>query len=153
MAQLDEARQFIRLFSDVYLLLHRVGEPCQVHLTPQSRALLLHLAWSGPLTISELVQHTGRAQSVVSEVVAGLVRSSFLSRVRDPRDRRRTLIWLTPLAHDWLEQESEPLDRVRTQSALDAASPALRRRLFRVLAEFVDVATSCCNQKKQGEQI
>jgi DNA-binding MarR family transcriptional regulator len=131
------AAQFIELFSAIFAALHRRGEPSGPNLTPEGRGLLVHLAWSGPLTVGELAQHTGRAQSVISESVSVLESHEMLARVRDPRDRRKTLVWLTDRARDWLAQEHEPLDRARTEAALGAVDPQLRQQLIDCMTQFV----------------
>src|SRR5512147_2853911 len=128
------------LFSDVYTLLHRRHYPQGIPLTPEGRGLLLHLAWSGPLTIGDLALHTQRAQSVVSESVAVLESHEMLARVRDPRDRRRTLVWLTERARNWLAEEQEPLDRERTAAVLEAMSESERNQLFDALGCLVATA-------------
>jgi DNA-binding MarR family transcriptional regulator len=134
------AANFLQLFAESYALLHRRIQPRGIALTPEGRGLLLHLAWSGPLTIGDLALHTDRAQSVVSESVAVLESHAMLARVRDPRDRRRTLVWLTELAREWLAEEQEPLDRARTEGVLDAMGPARRQRLMESFADFIATA-------------
>ncbi|HEY5957086.1 MAG TPA: MarR family winged helix-turn-helix transcriptional regulator [Polyangiaceae bacterium] len=134
----SHASQFIQAFSAVFEALHRRYDPAALNLTPEGRGLLLHLAWSGPLSIGDIAQHIERAQSVVSESVSALESHGLLVRVRDPRDRRRTLVWLTDRAIGWLAQEQEPLDRARTEAALDAMEPARREHLIAALSDFVE---------------
>lgn len=136
----DTIASFLQLFADSYALLHRRIQPRGIALTPEGRGLLLHLAWSGPLTIGDLALHTDRAQSVVSESVAVLESHAMLARVRDPRDRRRTLVWLTELAREWLVEEQEPLDRAKTESVLRAMGPVRRQRLMASFADFIATA-------------
>ncbi len=136
----DTATRFFRLFAETYALLHRRRQTQGIPLTPEGRALLLHLAWSGPLTIGDLAIHAERAQSVVSESVAALESHALLARVRDPRDRRRTLVWLTELARDWLAEEQEPLDRTRTARVLAAMEPTPRQQLLEAFEGFIATA-------------
>ncbi|MGC4069555.1 MAG: helix-turn-helix domain-containing protein [Polyangiaceae bacterium] len=63
----EMARRFIAAFSDTYRALHRSVASKWAPLTPQGRAVLLHLEWAGPMTIGDLAKHCERAQSVVSE--------------------------------------------------------------------------------------
>jgi DNA-binding MarR family transcriptional regulator len=91
----EAAREFSGLFPRVYLAFHRRDE--QRELPNASRAVLQHLALTGPLTIGEMARHLSRAQSVVSEIVDHLERDGLLERMRDPRDKRRVLVWLTEL--------------------------------------------------------
>lgn len=134
------AERFIHLFSATYSLLHRRGRSQGIELTPEGRGLLLHLAWTGPLTIGELALHANRAQSVVSESVDVLEKHEMLARVRDPRDRRRTLVWLTERARQWLAEEQEPLDRDCTSRAIAAMDPAECEQLLELWQRFIAVA-------------
>src|SRR5512138_1404871 len=104
----DEARQFGELFPAVYLRFHR-RDGKRRELPGASRAVLLHLTLSGPLTIGEMAKHLSRAQSVVSEIVDHLERDGLLERMRDPKDRRRTLVWLSERGLDLLDREREVL--------------------------------------------
>ena len=134
------ATRFMQLFSATYSLLHRRRQPQNIPLTPEGRGLLLHLAWSGPLSIGDLALHVDRAQSVVSESVAVLESHQMLARVSDPRDRRRTLVWLTERARQWLAEEQEPLDAERTAAALAALPPAERRQFIDAFERFIATA-------------
>lgn len=132
--------RFLRLFGATYALLHRRQPPIDVQLTPEGRGLMLHLAWSGPLTIGDLALHTDRAQSVISESVSVLESHGMLARVRDPRDRRRTLVWLTDRAHEWLREEQEPIDRTRTAAVLAAMPVADQQQLIEAFEKFIETA-------------
>ena len=74
----DAAREFAELFPRVYLAFHRRDEKRE--LPNASRAVLQHLALTGPLTIGEMAQHLERAQSVVSEIVDHLERDGLLEQ-------------------------------------------------------------------------
>jgi DNA-binding MarR family transcriptional regulator len=95
-----------------------------------SRAVLEHLALTGPLTIGEAAQHLQRAQSVVSEIVDGLERKALLARIRDPRDRRRTLVWLTDAGLALLDEDRQVLSRALLEQALARMSGDDRARLI-----------------------
>lgn len=88
------SEEFAALFRAIYLTFHRRDGP-RSNLTGASRAVLQHLAMTGPVTIGEAAEHLGRAQSVVSETVSQLEGHGLLEREVDVRDRRRTLVWLT----------------------------------------------------------
>jgi DNA-binding MarR family transcriptional regulator len=85
---------FSELFGSVFLRFHRRG-PKRTPWTPQGWAVLQHLQMAGPLTVTEAARHMDRAQSVMSGIIDGLERKGLLGRMRDARDRRRTLVWLT----------------------------------------------------------
>jgi DNA-binding MarR family transcriptional regulator len=134
------ASELARLFPELYLRFHRRTDRGSERMTPESAGLLQHLALAGPLTIGEMARHLGRAQSVVSETVAALESRGLLARTRDPRDRRRALVWLTDAAHDWLRQRSEVLDPDRIAIAMSTLTPAERARLLDALRRLLDAA-------------
>jgi len=104
----DQAARYADLFRAVYLTYHRRDGP-RSGLTGASRAVLGHLAVSGPLTVGEAARHLDRAQSVVSEIVDQLEAKGLLERERDPADRRRVLVWLTPDGQHALRRDADVL--------------------------------------------
>jgi len=113
----EAATAFGELFPAVYLRFHR-RDGKRAQLPGASRAVLQHLAGAGPLTIGELADHLERAQSVASEIVDHLERDGWLERIRDPRDRRRTLVWLTDAGHAQLAHERDVLSRELVSAAM-----------------------------------
>ena len=128
------AERFAALFRALYLTYHRRDGP-RSDLPGASRAVLTHLAVTGPLTVGEAAAHLGRAQSVVSEIVDGLARKGLLERERDPADRRRTLVWLTGEGQELLRRDGEVL-------AVDALAEALGRVPPEVRACLLDGAAA-----------
>jgi len=116
------ARRFAESFRAVYLAFHR-RDGRRGQLPGASRAVLEHLAVAGPLTVGEAAGHLDRAQSVVSDIVTHLERQGLLERESDPVDRRRTLVWLTPVGQDALRRDREVLSLTLLADAL-AALPA-----------------------------
>jgi DNA-binding MarR family transcriptional regulator len=133
----EMARRFMTAFADTYRALHRNAAAKGAPLTPQGRALLLHLEWSGPMTIGDLARHCERAQSVVSETCDVLTSHGMIEKVRDPRDKRRTLVWLSSAAQTYLAEEREPLDRARVEAALSAMNTKQVSELLRLYETFV----------------
>ena len=136
----DAAGAYAALFPAVYLRLHRRDGKTR-ELSGASRAVLMHLAQTGPMTIGECARHLGRAQSVVSEIVDQLERHGLLARVRDEADRRRALVWLTDRARERLTAEQEVLGRELLERAMAAMTPDQRARLIdgtRALVEAAD---------------
>jgi DNA-binding MarR family transcriptional regulator len=131
------ADEFLDLFPAIYLRFCRRPDKREQRLTPQMAGILQHLALSGPLTIGEMARHFDRAQSVVSEIVDGLEQKGLLARVRDGRDRRRTLIWLTDQAHDVMRRERQVLDRVRVAHAMAALGEARAQVLVDAMRSLV----------------
>lgn len=90
--------------------------------TPRSR-LVVEVARSQPVRLTELAHAVGIAQGTASTLVDGLVREGLLERRPSPDDRRSVLLHVTPdgaaLARDWAssyqraaEELFAPLDDV-----------------------------------------
>ena len=124
-----DAAAFADLFRALYLTYHRRDGP-RSGLTGASRAVLGHLAHTGPLTIGEAALHLDRAQSVVSEIVDGLERRGLLLRDHDPDDRRRTLVWLTPDGVEALRRDGEVLSETALAAAMARMAAADRAALL-----------------------
>jgi DNA-binding MarR family transcriptional regulator len=126
----EAARKFAEYFPALYLRFHR-RDGKRSELANASRAVLQHLVLSGPLTIGEMARHLARAQSVVSEIVDHLERDGLLERMRDPKDRRRTLVWLTDAGVERLDREREVLSHDLLARAMARMSDRDRRSLLR----------------------
>jgi len=141
----DAAREFIALFGATFLRFHRQA-PKRSSWTPQGWAVLQHLEMAGPLTVTEAAKHMNRAQSVMSEIVNGLERKKLLARVRDQRDRRRTLVWLTDEARTAMETERQVLCAERLQRAFSKLGGGAAEQLLVAMRALVnasdEVATS-----------
>jgi len=134
-----DAAAFSALFRAVYLTYHRRDGP-RSGLTGASRAVLGHLAHTGPLTIGEAAVHLDRAQSVVSEIVDGLERRGLLMRDRDPADRRRTLVWLAPAGIEALRRDAEVLSEDALTEAITRMTLGDRTALLTGTAALLDAA-------------
>lgn len=133
----EAAVRFEELFHAVYLTFHR-RDGKRSELTGASRAVLNHLARTGPLTVGEAAQHLDRAQSVVSEIVSQLERNGLLEREQDPTDRRRTLVWLTPQGRQRLALDRQVLDTTRLSAAMDALPATTRDALLAGMHALLD---------------
>jgi DNA-binding MarR family transcriptional regulator len=133
------AASFAALFRTIYLTYHRRDGP-RSGLTGASRAVLGHLAHTGPLTIGEAALHLDRAQSVVSEIVDGLERRGLLIRDRDPADRRRTLVWLTPAGIEALRRDAEVLSEDALAAAIARMTDSDRTSLLTGAAALLAAA-------------
>ncbi len=134
----DAAAAFCQLFPAIYLRFCRRHEPAaRTRLTPQQESALQHLAMSGPLTIGEIARHFARAQSVVSEIVDGLEAKGLLERMRDARDRRRTLVWLTDEAREVLARRAEVLDPASVKRAMRKLTDRERQALIDAMRALV----------------
>jgi DNA-binding MarR family transcriptional regulator len=147
---MDVAQEIVALWPAIYLPLHARTEPRarQYRPTPESLGVLLHLAASGPLTVTESARHMRRAQSVMSDIVTRLERRGLLERMRDERDRRRVLVWLTPKGHATLAREQRVLDEALVGRAIERMSPRDRSRLLAGMRALAQAASSL---RKKGE--
>jgi len=118
----DPAAEFEELFREVYLTFHR-RDPPRSSMAGASRAVLQHLVLAGPLTVGEMAEQLGRAQSVVSDIVTHLERDGLLEREADPADRRRTLVWLTDGGRAALDRDNRVLDLPLIATALERIPP------------------------------
>ena len=93
----EAARRVARLFPEVYRRYHWANRVQGADLPVTRRALevLQHLAASGPLTIGEQAEHLGLRRNSVSELLRRLEAKGLVARIRDERDERRVLVWLT----------------------------------------------------------
>lgn len=123
------ADEFAELFPAVYLRFHRRDEP-RSELTTASHAVLTHLSMSGPVTVGEAAKHLRRAQSVVSEIFDQLAAKHLVERVRDPKDHRRTLVWLTDAGIAVLAEDREVLSRELLGAAMREMTAAERDALL-----------------------
>lgn len=142
----DAAREFIGLFGSTFLLYHRRA-PKRSLWTPQGWAVLQHLEMAGPLTVTEAAKHMNRAQSVMSEIVDGLERKGLLARMRDQRDRRRTLVWLTDEARAAMETERQVLCSERLERAFAKLGGQAAENLLQALRSLVDASDDVVTNK------
>jgi DNA-binding MarR family transcriptional regulator len=126
----EVAGSFAHSFPAVYLRFHRRDEKGS-QVPTASRAVLQHLALSGPVTVGELCDHLDRAQSVVSDIVAHLELKGLVERQDDPDDRRRRLVWLSPGGRNFLQHDQEILSVELLRSAIAEMAPADRAALAR----------------------
>jgi len=143
------AQRFTDLFGQVFLRFHRRG-PKRSLWTPQGWAVLQHLEIAGPLTVGEAAQHMERAQSVMSEIVDGLERKGLLARMRDTRDRRRTLVWLTDEGRAAMAKEREVLCGDALERAFAALGESTRAHLLQSIEALVAVSANLPRQPRRN---
>ncbi len=141
-----DAAAFAALFRAIYLTYHRRDGP-RSGLTAASRAVLGHLTHTGPLTIGEAALHLDRAQSVVSEIVDGLEGRGLLMRDRDPADRRRTLVWLTPAGIEAMRRDAEVLSHDALAAAIARMTDTDRTALLAGAAALLGAAPSAGKER------
>jgi DNA-binding MarR family transcriptional regulator len=133
------ADDFCEAFPEAFLAFHR-RDGRRSELTNASRAVLQHLALTGPVSIGEAARHLERAQSVVSDIVSQLESHGLLEREPDPDNRRRTLVWLTATGFERLRADADVLDRRRVAEAMDQLDETTQRALIGGLRALVAAA-------------
>jgi DNA-binding MarR family transcriptional regulator len=133
------ARRVARLFPEVYRRYHWAQRVRGADLPVTRRALevLVHLSAGGPLTIGEQAEHLGLRRNSASELLARLEAKGLVARIRDERDERRVLVWLTDAGRDVVARVGQVLapDLIaETMATLSPAERAIVVRGFELLA-------------------
>lgn len=131
------AADFEDLFRATYRAAVRRLRDKRERLSPETVALLDHLAAAGPLTAGELARHVDRAPSTLTEMVDHLVEKDLLTRDRDPADARRSLIWLTDAGQAALLESRNVLDLDVLAAAGARLTPEQRQTLIDPFRDFV----------------
>ena len=137
-----DVTEVMNLFPSIYLLFHRRASAKRWRPTAQMMGLLNHLCHAGPLTVGEMARHVGRAQSVISQMVEPLVKRGLLDRMRDAKDGRRVLVWLTPQGQTWMEEERQVLSAELLRTALARMTKEQREHLLDGMRALVAAAPS-----------
>lgn len=124
------ADEFGRLYREVYRMAVRRIDDGRDTLSPETTALLSHVAQAGPLSLTEMSLHFGRALSTLSAKVATLEADGLLARQRDGDDARRATIWLSPHGRQMLAEALDVLDRERLGAAAERLSAEQRGQLI-----------------------
>ena len=119
MDPLELSAEFTRLYQAVYARFHRRDAPKAYRISQESHGVLRHLHDSGPLTVMEAAAHFERSQSTMSELITRLEQRGLLERMTDQRDRRRTLVWLTPQGRETLVASEQVLSKALLEHAFD----------------------------------
>ena len=133
------AARVARLFPEVYRRYHWANRVPGAGLPVTRRALevLQHLAASGPMTVGDQARHLGLRRNSVSELLARLEAKGLVARVRDERDERRVLVWLTESGRDVVGRVGQVLAPdllARVMDNLSAEDRAVVVRGFELLA-------------------
>jgi DNA-binding MarR family transcriptional regulator len=140
------ARRVARLFPEVYRRYHWAQRVQGADLPVTRRALevLQHLSSSGPLTVGEQAEHMGLRRNSVSELLQRLEAKGLVARIRDERDERRVLVWLTDAGRDVVSRVGQVLAPDLIAEAMAALSPAERAIVVRGF-ELLAAAESTAN--------
>jgi DNA-binding MarR family transcriptional regulator len=133
------AARVARLFPEVYRRYHSAQRVHRADLpvTRRSLGVLQHLASGGPLTVGEQAEHLGLRRNSVSELLQRLEAKGLVARIRDERDERRVLVWLTDAGRDVVSRVGQVLAPdllAETMASMSAAERAIVVRGFELLA-------------------
>lgn len=142
MDEQDFAREFGSLYRELYRVAVRRIDDSRDKVSAETTALLLHLAQTGPMTLSEMAQHFGRAMSTLSVKVAALEAQGWLSRQPDPTDARRAEIWLSPVGRAVLDEAVDVLDTPRLAVAAETLDAVQRAALLQSLRQLIAAVPS-----------
>lgn len=128
------------LYRAIYARLHARWRKDEQRPSSETIAILSHLELAGPLTVSEAAQHFERAQSAMSELIDRLQAHGYVERMRDLRDRRRTLVWMTEAGIDILQRSRKVLDLELLEHCIQRMSAPDRVCLMAGLRALAGVA-------------
>jgi DNA-binding MarR family transcriptional regulator len=129
----EAAGRVARLFPEVYRRYHWAQRVRDADLPVTRRALevLQHLAASGPLTVGEQAEHLGLRRNSVSELLQRLEAKGLVARIRDERDERRVLVWLTEPGRAVVSRVGQVLAPDLIAEVMATLSPADRETVVR----------------------
>ena len=127
------ARRVARLFPEVYRRYHWANRLHGGDLPVTRRALevLQHLSASGPLTVGEQAEHLGLRRNSASELLQRLEAKGLVARIRDERDERRVLVWLTDSGRDVVSRVGQVLAPDLIAQVMATLSPEERATVVR----------------------
>jgi len=108
-------------------------------LTPHQAGILSHLDASDPVMVGELAEHLGVTASTMSLNLTRLERAGFVTRERDPADRRVMNVLLTPTGELVRDAQTE-LDPERVARMLRTLDPDARAAALRGLVLLAEAA-------------
>jgi DNA-binding MarR family transcriptional regulator len=121
-------RQVLDAYPRVYFACHTrhvadpvSGDPVSAH----QASILDHLDEVDAMSVTDLAGHMGVTVATMSLAIDRLERRAYVRRDRDPRDRRRVLLRVTP-AGVRLREAKSVLDPVRVEQVLTHLSSADR---------------------------
>jgi len=138
------AKRVARLFPEVYRRYHwaqRV-QGAELPVTRRGLEVLQHLSASGPLTVGEQAEHLGLRRNSVSELLQRLEAKGLVARIRDERDERRVLVWLTESGRDVVSRIGQVLAPDLIAQTMAALSPEDRAIVVRGIELLVSVDLS-----------
>ena len=130
-----QVRQLLAAYPRIYFACHTrhvhhpdTGDKLSAH----QASILDHLDEVDAVSTTELAGHMGVTVATMSLAIDRLERRKYVRRERDPKDRRRVLLRVTP-AGVQLREAKSVLDPVRVEQVLGQLSPADREAALKGL--------------------
>jgi DNA-binding MarR family transcriptional regulator len=133
MNAVQAATRVARLFPEVYRRYHWANRLHAGDLPVTRRALdvLQHLSASGPATVGEQAEHLRLRRNSMSELLQRLEAKGLVARVRDERDERKVLVWLTDSGRDVVSRVGQVLAPDLIAQVMATLSPEERATVVR----------------------
>ena len=128
-------RQLLDAYPRIYFACHtrHVRDPVTgADISAHQASILDHLDDVDPMSMTDLAGHMGVTVATMSLAIDRLERRKYVRRDRDPKDRRRVLLRITP-AGVRLREAKSALDPVRVEQVLAHLSPADREAALKGL--------------------
>ncbi|MBQ1489425.1 MAG: winged helix DNA-binding protein [Eubacterium sp.] len=106
---------------------------------------------AGPIRVADLVQAAPVPAPAVSRNLKGLEAKQLIVREADPKDRRNTLVRLTPLGREKVAEHEEILDRYFA-GVEESFSTARYQKLVTEINELADVFAAELKRQIKGEE-
>ena len=143
----NSTAEFMFLYQSIYHYLRSTWNKDEHHPSSEAIAVLNHLILSGPLTISEAALHFNRSQSAMSELVDRLQANGYVDRLKDSRDKRKNIVWLTKKGRDVFDKTQEVLDRELLNESINMLSENERANLLNSMKSLASAAQTLITQK------
>ncbi|WP_248924744.1 MarR family winged helix-turn-helix transcriptional regulator [Paenibacillus hamazuiensis] len=117
-------------------------------LTGPRLRLLIAVAESQPVRMSDLAAAMDIKAITVTQFVDALEKEQLLVRIPDPKDRRATLVKLTDKAPPLIEQGRAAAKLVK-EELLKPLPPESRSQLVNILSQLVDFKNVCIFETKE----
>ncbi len=109
-------------------------------------ATLMMLQLAGTATPAELAAATRLSPAAVSRMISRLAERGFVVREKDPGDRRRTIISISP---DWVEtaEEAARPHREANMEVMYSLTPAERAAVFQWMGRATSASLAALDQE------
>lgn len=144
MTDITQTHEFMALYQN----LHSTWNKDERSPSAESIAVMNHLILSGPLTVTEAALHFNRAQSAMSELFDRLQLNGYVERMKDSRDKRKTLVWLTDLGRETYARTQEVLDRELLHESLQMLPLAQRSNLLETMQQLIIASQKVVSKRR-----